>query len=130
MAQRVVRKINPDFIEEYQPEPAVFEDVKKVLGDHYTKWCQRNNKDPNKLTLYRAKQNRPQDKPEYFGRIGIYEVMPITEDISKLILKNAPGSQLEEISMQNGMILMKQDGYLKALDGLTTIEEVLRVAEV
>jgi type II secretory ATPase GspE/PulE/Tfp pilus assembly ATPase PilB-like protein len=130
MAQRVVRRINPDYIEEYQPEPEIVKDIMEVLGGHYQQWCQRNNKDPNKLMLYRPKQNRPQNEPEYEGRVGIYEVMLISDEVSRMILKNASTAELEQAALKNGMMLMKQDGYLKALDGITTIEEVIRVAEV
>ncbi len=130
MAQRVVRRINPGFIEEYQPEPEIVQDVIKVLGNSYQQWCQNNGKDPNKMVLYRPKQNRPPNEPEYKGRIGIYEVMPISAEVSKMILKNASSAELEQIALKNGMLLMKQDGYLKALSGITTIEEVIRVAEV
>jgi type IV pilus assembly protein PilB len=130
MAQRVVRRINPDYIEEYQPEPEIIKDVVEVLGGLYQQWCQKNNKDPNKLMLYRPKQNRPQNEPEYKGRVGIYEVMPISEEVSRMILKNASAAELEQAALKNGMMLMKQDGYIKALSGMTTIEEVIRVAEV
>ena len=130
MAQRVVRRINPDYIEEYQPEPEIIKDVVEVLGGLYQQWCQKNNKDPNKLMLYRPQQNRPQNEPEYKGRVGIYEVMPISEEVSRMILKNASAAELEQSALKNGMMLMKQDGYIKALSGLTTIEEVIRVAEV
>ena len=130
MAQRVVRRINPDYIEEYQPEPEIVKDVMEVLGGLYQQWCQKNNKDPNKLMLYRPKQNRPQNEPEYKGRVGIYEVMPISEEVSRMILKNASAAELEQAALKNGMMLMKQDGYIKALSGMTTIEEVIRVAEV
>lgn len=130
MAQRVVRRINPDFIEEYQPEPEVIKDVKAVLGGYYQQWCQMKNKDPNKMILYRPKKNLPQNETEYKGRVGIYEVMPVSEEISKMILKNSSASELEKAALGKGMLLMKQDGYIKALEGITTIEEVIRVAEV
>ncbi len=130
MGQRVVRRINPDYKEAYQPEPEVLADIKEVLGDHFSRWCQTHNQDPNKLTLYRPKESRPQAEPAYKGRIGIFEVMLVNEELSKMILKNASDDELERYSLQNGMLLMKQDGYLKVLEGITSIEEVLRVAEV
>ena len=130
MAQRVVRRINPDYIEEYQPEPEVAKNVVEVLGGHYQQWCQLNKKDPNKMMLYRPKQNLPQNELEYKGRVGIYEVMLVSDEISRMILKNASSAELEQAALKNGMMLMKQDGYLKALSGMTTIEEVIRVAEV
>jgi len=130
MAQRIIRLLHPDYKEEYTPEPAVLEDIKKVLGLYFDTWCKQNNKNPNEIKLYRPSANRPATEPEYKGRIGIYEVMPISDEIRKLILSNTPVNELEKVAVQQGMLLMKQDGYLKALEGLTTIEEVLRVAEI
>ena len=130
MAQRVVRRINPDYVEAYSPSPEVVKDVMSVLGGYYQQWCQMNNKDPNKMVLYRPKKNLPQNETEYKGRVGIFEVMPITEEISRMILKNTSAAELEQTALRNGMLLMKQDGYIKALEGVTTVEEVIRVAEV
>lgn len=130
MAQRVLRLINPDYKEEFTPEPAVVEDIKNVLGPHYLAWCKEKGKDPEKLTLFRPKADRPATEPEYKGRIAIFEVMPISEEISKLIMERKAANELEKVAIKDGMLLMKQDGYLKALDGMTTIEEVLRVAQV
>lgn len=130
MGQRVVRLINPDFKEEYQPDPAVLADIRAVLGPLYEQWCTTNNKDPNKLTLYRTTQNRPQTEPEYKGRMAIFEVMRITDEIGHLVMQRKAATEIEKVAMKDGMLLMKQDGYIKALEGKTTIEEVLRVAQV
>jgi type IV pilus assembly protein PilB len=130
MAQRVVRQINPEYKETYTPDPAVVEDIKKVLGPQFDVWCKTKNVDPTKVQLYRPMAKRPQNEPEYKGRIGIFEIMPITEEMAQLVVHQATDDQLQELAVKNGMLLMKQDGYLKALDGITTIEEVLRVAEV
>ncbi len=130
MGQRIVRRINPEYKEAYRPEPAVLEDIKEVLGDHFDRWCKQNDCSEEELQLYRPKQDRPSSAPAFKGRIGIFEVMPITEDIGNLILDQRPASELEKLAIQKGMKLMKQDGYLKALDGITTIEEVLRVAQI
>lgn len=65
----------------------------------------------------------------YVGRIGIFEVLPITEEIGKMMGDNPLASEIEKIAIANGMVLMRQDGYLKALEGVTTIEEVLRVSK-
>ncbi|MDQ3008308.1 MAG: Flp pilus assembly complex ATPase component TadA [bacterium] len=130
MAQRIVRCINPAYKEEYVPEPAILEDIKKVLGERFEQWCKLKNKDPNAITLFRAAADRPAQEPDYKGRVGIFEVMTITPEISKLILERKSAAEIEQTAIRDGMLLMKQDGYLKALDGMTTIEEVLRVAEV
>lgn len=130
MAQRVVRVINPDYKEAYKPDAAIIADIKKVLGKYFDDWCQQHNQNPDEIKLYRAKKDRPQTEPEYKGRTGIFEVLNITDEIKSLINKRASAAQINEVGMKGGMMLMKQDGYLKALEGTTTIEEVLRVAEV
>ncbi len=67
----------------------------------------------------------------YKGRIGIYEVMAMTKEIENLILTgNVSEFQMTDIAVKQGMITMTQDGLLKALDGITSVEEVLRVAEI
>jgi type IV pilus assembly protein PilB len=64
----------------------------------------------------------------YSGRAGLYEVMDVNEEIQKLIVSHATSSDIQRKAMEQGMITMRQDGYLKALQGITTIEEVNRVA--
>lgn len=63
----------------------------------------------------------------YVGRAGLYEVMEITEDIQNLIVKHATSAEIQHMAVEQGMITMRQDGYLKALDGVTTLDEVNRV---
>lgn len=130
IGQRIVRKLNEEYKEEYEPDPAVIDDIKKVLGPRFDSWCQQNGKDPNHLKLFRSRTDRPGVEPEYKGRVGIFEVLRVNEEISKMIFDRASASDIEKVATKSGMLLMKQDGYLKVLAGLTTIEEVLRVAEV
>ena len=130
LGQRVVRVINPKYKEEYKPEPEVIENIKQTLGPLFEAFCKDRGKDPNNITLFRPMENRPSTEPEYKGRIAIFEVMAISPEVSQLILKRSSEAELEDVARKQGMILMKQDGYLKVLDGLTTIEEVLRVADV
>src|SRR5882762_3245136 len=61
------------------------------------------------------------------GRVAIYEVMPISEELRDAILRNAPTAELRETAQSQGMRTLRQSGLLKVLDGTTTIEEVLRV---
>jgi type IV pilus assembly protein PilB len=63
----------------------------------------------------------------YKGRIGIYEVLGVNESIAKLILSNSTSHELERQAIADGMITMKNDGLIKVLQGLTSIEEILRV---
>jgi type II secretory ATPase GspE/PulE/Tfp pilus assembly ATPase PilB-like protein len=130
MGQRVARRLNPKYLEEYTPEQTVVDDIKQVLGPLYNSWCTQNKKDPDKMTLFRPKADRPTNEGEYEGRIAIFEVLRVTEVISRMILEHKSAAEIEKAALEHGMLLMKQDGYMKALEGITTIEEVLRVAEV
>lgn len=78
-------------------------------------------------TLVKGKDS-PLNPNGYSGRAGLYEVMDITEEIRELIVARATSSEIQRKAIEQGMITMRQDGYLKALTGLTTIEEVNRVA--
>ncbi|MES2631116.1 MAG: ATPase, T2SS/T4P/T4SS family [Patescibacteria group bacterium] len=69
----------------------------------------------------------PQTPHGYSGRAGIYEVMDVNNDIQKLIIDHATSSEIQRLAVSQGMITMRQDGYLKALAGVTTLEEVNRV---
>ena len=84
---------------------------------------------PGAVTIYKGKGCNECGGSGYLGRMGIFEVMPINEEIANLILKRADSYTLENVAVRQGMITMKQDGYLKVLKGVTTIEEVLRVAQ-
>ncbi len=64
----------------------------------------------------------------YRGRIGLYEVFDVTEPIQDLIIKHATSNEIQKLAQAQGMITMRQDGYLKALSGHTTISEANRVA--
>jgi type IV pilus assembly protein PilB len=69
------------------------------------------------------------DSPNgYKGRMGVYEVFDVSEKIQELILKRATSNEIQEQAQKEGMVTMRQDGYLKALSGQTTLKEVNRVA--
>ena len=130
VAQRITRRINPDYKESYKPPPAVLADIKEVLGRHFDAFLNQNNLKEEDVVLYRAKKDRPEVEPEYKGRIAIFEVMRMDDEIDRMIMESRPAEEIEKVALDKGMLLMKQDGYLKALRGITTIEEVLRVAEI
>ena len=73
-------------------------------------------------------RDAPQTPHGYSGRAGLYEVMDVTEEIQNLIVRRATTAEIQKAAIQQGMITMRQDGYLKALNGITTLEEVNRVA--
>ena len=121
VSQRVLRKVCPSCKEEYDPPVEVVEDIKKVLGNLY--------QEKGKIKLYRGKKCSECNNSGYIGRVGIFEVLPITEKIARLCLERAAAGAISKQALEEGMITLKQDGYLKALEGITSIEEVLRVAQ-
>jgi type IV pilus assembly protein PilB len=77
--------------------------------------------------------SRPKETTEnpsgYSGRLGIYEVLPVTSTIKELIMKNGTADDIEKQARSEGMLTMAEDGIFRAAQGVTTIEEVLRVVE-
>lgn len=126
IAQRIVRKICNTCKESYEPLPEVVNNIKLVLGDLLPK----QYREGGVFKLYRGKGCNDCANSGYLGRIAIFEIFKITSAINKMILQEVSAMEIEEQAKKEGLIMMKQDGYLKALDGLTSIEEVLRVAEV
>jgi type II secretory ATPase GspE/PulE/Tfp pilus assembly ATPase PilB-like protein len=63
----------------------------------------------------------------FSGRVGIYEVLPVTNTIKEMMMKSTSDSDLEKQARSEGMLTMSEDGIFKAAEGVTTIEEVLRV---
>lgn len=78
-------------------------------------------------TLVKGKDT-PQTPRGYKGRAGLYEVMDVNEEIQSMIVARATSAAIQRKAVEQGMVTMRQDGYLKALQGLTTLEEVNRVA--
>lgn len=78
-------------------------------------------------TLVKGKDS-PQTPGGYKGRLGLYEVMDVTEEIQNLIIKRATSGEIQRKAVEQGMVTMREEGYLKALSGVTTLDEVNRVA--
>lgn len=121
VAQRVVRKIHEKGKFAYYPDPKIISEIKETLGNLWP--------DGKTVKLYKGKGDAECNYSGYYGRVGIFEVLSVTEKISKLILERSPASAIEKQSIEEGMITLKQDGYLKVLEGITTLEETLRVAQ-
>lgn len=121
VAQRVVRKIHDDCKEAYSPDPKVVQDIQRELG---SLWRPQGD-----VKFYKGKGDPDCDNSGYYGRVGIFEVLPVTEKIGKLILERASAADIDKQGREEGMISLKQDGYLKVAEGITTVEEILRVAQ-
>jgi len=121
VGQRIVRRICEGCKEEYVALPQIMDEIKNTLGKLF----------PSKpgIKLSKGQGCDQCDKSGYLGRIGIFETLPVTPKIASLVLENADSATIEKEAILEGMITMKQDGYFKVLQGITTVEEVLRVAQ-
>jgi type IV pilus assembly protein PilB len=139
IGQRLVRRIGAN-AETYQSDKVETEAIRHTIGHLLPKTeadVKKLSEDLGYETLPLATQSaytltKGVDSPDtpggYKGRMGIYEVFGITEEIQDLILKRATSTEIENVAKQQGMVTMREDGYLKALAGRTTITEVNRVA--
>ena len=137
IGQRVLRTICDKCKAPYVPEANVVEDMRTVLGSLLDGWLKSNPtraaeaaKNNAPFMLYKGAGCEKCGGSGYYGRIGIYEVLKVTEKIARLIMERADATMVEKAATDDGMIIMKQDGYLKVLDGVTSLEEVIRVAQV
>ena len=106
--------------------PEKLERVKKILADLPKDY----QVDLNNLKFYYGKGCEKCQGLGYHGRIGIYEVLTMNSEIEKVILSGKVSEyQMRDLAKKQGMITMVQDGLLKAIDGITTVDEVFRVAE-
>lgn len=85
--------------------------------------------DKSSLSLYKNVGCPKCDQTGYKGRMGIYEVMNVTDEIGTMIVKRATEEEFVKEARKDGTILMQHDGFIKALEGTTTIEEVMRVTQ-
>ncbi|MFA4998569.1 MAG: ATPase, T2SS/T4P/T4SS family [Candidatus Paceibacterota bacterium] len=131
VAQRLVRKLCGErekyFLKESELKNLAkycdLEKILKILKDEKAVKPKSTLKD---IEFYRPKATKA--NPEgYSGRVGIYEVLPVTESIKELIVKQATSDQIQDQAQKEGMVTMIEDGFVKAAQGVTTIEEILRV---
>jgi type II secretory ATPase GspE/PulE/Tfp pilus assembly ATPase PilB-like protein len=121
VAQRVVRKIHDACKEAYIPDQKVLTDIKGDLGPLW--------QPQGEVKFFKGKGDADCANSGYYGRVGIFEVIPASEKIGKLILERSSATEIDKAAREEGMISLKQDGYLKVAEGVTTVEEVLRVAQ-
>ena len=128
IGQRLVRRVCESCKEEEKLSDELMERVKKTLGEIPESAGVKI--DFKKLNFYRGKGCDACGGLGFRGRIGIYEIMTMNKDIEKIILSGQTSEyEMREVARKHGMITMAQDGLLKALDGITTVEEVFRMAE-
>ncbi len=136
MAQRLVRVICPDCKEKMELDAAMAGALKKQFDmDKLIATFAREEileKVPKKfedLDFFHGKGCDKCSNTGYKGRIGIHEILENTPEIQELIVKRSTSLEIQDQAEKQGMILMWQDGFLKAAQGITTIDEILRVTK-
>ena len=125
IAQRIVRRVCEDCKTFYVPPEEVQLTIREKLGPLLPKQYQNNEP----IQLAKRAKCEACNGSGYKGRIGIYEILNASTAINSLILKEAPSQDIEKQALTEGMMLMIQDGFLKALQGVTTLEEVMTTTE-
>lgn len=123
IAQRIARKICEQCKIQYKPPPEVQQQVSQTVFG-------KNVDHIDSINLYKGTGCDACDHTGYHGRMGIFEVLTVTPSINKLILQHASANEIETQAVAEGMLTMRQDGYIKALSGYTTLEEVMRLTEI
>ena len=123
IAQRLVRKICMKCIVSYTLTEKEFENFKKEID--VSKFLSVEKL--KEIRLYKGKGCENCNNSSYSGRIGIFEILEVKDNIKELILSSADASKIKKQAIENGMTTMFEDGFSKAISGQTTIKEVLRV---
>jgi general secretion pathway protein E len=115
LAQRLVRKICPHCIEGYQADFAELQRMGFPVSGEGT------------IELKRGKGCKECRKTGYAGRMGIFEIFPMSDKIKKLITEKASDAELRQVAIREGMTTLNEDAWQKVKNGLTTVEEARRV---
>ncbi len=139
LAQRLVRKICKHCIASYQLKP---EEIKQLQEDFHidipllekklvdVEDASGTNTSLDSMLFYKGKGCNKCGNQGYKGRVGIYEALPMNEEIKTMVTTRTNADEIGAKAREQGMITMLEDGFLKAKAGITTIEEVLRVTSV
>jgi type IV pilus assembly protein PilB len=118
VAQRLARKLCDRCKEPYQPDHA------ELMEAGYPEWLW-----PEITQLYRQAGCAACSNTGFRGRVGLYEVMPMTEELERLTVERASAEAIKAVALQQGMISLRDDGLEKTRMGITSIEEVARVVK-
>lgn len=154
VAQRLPRKVCQHCMQPFQASDELVKDILQALSSiknfnivQYINQvvASKKQKGENGSAVLKPAEIGPDGKPiiylykgvgcdrcggsGYGGRVGIFEVLDVTEKVSRMVMDNVTAKDIENEAVANGMVTMIQDGYLKTLEGMTSIEEVLRVSK-
>ncbi len=129
LAQRLVRKLCSECRKKIEPNPK----IKKMIMSEIERMPPSAKKllkiKDNNIHIYEPQGCRKCGSEGYSGRLALYEVLTMTDQLADIIIKGPSESKIYKEAKRQGMSTMKQDGIIKALEGITSIEEVIRVAE-
>lgn len=136
IAQRLLRKICQDCITSYNLDDKLIKELEKQIDMRLIletlereKVISSAKSGLKELLFYRGKGCDKCKKTGYRGRVGIYEVLENDEALSDLVMHNAGAEKIREYAKTKNMLTMIEDGFIKAKNGITTIEEILRVTK-
>jgi len=128
LAQRLVRKLCSECKKKVKPTAKIRDLILAEL-ETIPSNVKKDLQIPKDFVIFEPKGCKKCRFEGYAGRIGVFEVLAMTDTLAELILKEPSEAKISAEAKNQGMITMKQDGILKVLEGITSIEEVLRVAE-
>ncbi len=136
IGQRLVRIICPDCKNEVTLEKEMIEDLRKqfnfekLMGSlHKEGIVDETIKDFEQLKFFHGKGCDKCNQTGYKGRLGVHEILEMTDEVQDLVVKHATSQDIQKMGEEQGMILMWEDGFIKAVQGITTIDEILRVTK-
>ena len=119
LAQRLMRVLCPKCKEAYELPPEALERLNMPFGEI-----------KGKITAYKAKGCPACNNQGYKGRIGAFELLVVTDEIRRLILDRAPAIEIQKLAAEQGLVTMLQDAVSKVLQGITSMQEALRVIDI
>lgn len=117
IAQRLVRRVCISCRQEDSLDPAILEEIRSLVPDRI-----------DDATFYQAPGCPECGFTGYRGRIGIFEIMMLDNDLRALVVAQRPANEIKKLALEHGMRTLRRDGWNRAIDGVTSITEVLRVA--
>jgi len=115
VAQRLTRKLCDHCKEAYKPTKKALDEIDFPIPE-------------SKIdVIYRARGCKKCNNTGYKGRIGLYEVLLVSEHVERLVVQRATSDQINKVALSEGMKTLRYDGFLKVLSGMTSIEEIMRV---
>jgi type IV pilus assembly protein PilB len=135
ISQRLVRKVCPFCKEGYHLTKKAIEEIEKrmditgILESLEKKGTLNTKAGIEAITFYRGKGCKKCNNSGYKGRIGVYEILEMTSEIAELFLSTTDASVIKKLAEKQGMTTMVGDGFIKAISGITNLEEVMRVTQ-